>query len=144
MTDTEMPAPAAALLTIEVVTAYLGRNPTPIGDLPTLIASVHAAVSALGAPAVPAVEPVARPSLADIRKSITPDALISFIDGRSYKSMRRHLTKHGLTPETYREKYGLPADYPVVTASYSAQRSELAKALGLGQQRSAQPVAQAA
>ena len=74
-------------------------------------------------------------SAAEIRKSITPDALISFIDGKPYKTLKRHLTTHGLDPAGYRAKYGLPADYPIVSEKYSAARSELARMLGLGQSR---------
>lgn len=70
---------------------------------------------------------------AEIEASITPDALISFIDGRSYKSLRRHLTANGFTPESYRAQFGLPATYPMVSANYSAARSALAKGMGLGQ-----------
>lgn len=74
-------------------------------------------------------------SAAQIRKSVTHDHIVSFEDGRPYKTLRRHLTLRGLSPEAYREKWGLPRDYPMTAASYSAQRSELARALGLGQQR---------
>jgi predicted transcriptional regulator len=70
-----------------------------------------------------------------VKKSITAEALISLIDGKKYKSLKRHLTGHGLTPAQYRERYGLPVDYPMVASAYAARRSELAKAAGLGQQR---------
>src|SRR5215208_352965 len=70
-----------------------------------------------------------------IKKTITPDAIISLEDGKAYKSMKRHLTKLGLTPAQYREKWGLPRDYPMVAPNYAAKRSELAKQAGLGQQR---------
>ncbi len=70
-----------------------------------------------------------------VKRSITPDAIISLIDGKPYKSLKRHLTKQGLSPAEYRERYGLPRDYPMVAASYAAKRSELAKQSGLGQQR---------
>jgi predicted transcriptional regulator len=96
---------------------------------------VHTALAGLGqgsATTAPAVEKLT-PS--QIRKSITPDALISFEDGKPYKTLRRHLTIRGLTPEAYREKWGLPRDYPMTSASYSEQRSKLALALGLGNQR---------
>ncbi|WP_246691714.1 MucR family transcriptional regulator [Methylobacterium sp. WL12] len=97
--------------------------------------SVHAALAGLGNEA--AAEPAGpeKPTTAQIRKSVTPDALISFEDGKSYKTLKRHLTLRGLTPEGYRAKYGLASDYPMTTANYSAQRSALAHALGLGQQR---------
>ena len=74
-------------------------------------------------------------SAAEVRKSIKPDGLVSFIDGKSYKTLKRHVTGHGLTSADYRAKFGLPHDYPMVAASYAAQRSELARKLGLGQAR---------
>ncbi|WP_246154069.1 MucR family transcriptional regulator [Methylobacterium oryzihabitans] len=121
-------------LTSDIVSAYVSKNNIPLADLPSLIASVHASLSALGQPAAQAVEDH-RVTPAQIRKSVTPDHLISFIDGRSYKSLKRHLTSHGTNPEEYRRKFGLGHDYPMVAASYAAQRSELAKSLGLGQIR---------
>jgi predicted transcriptional regulator len=77
---------------------------------------------------------VVKPSGAQIRKSIRDDGIVSFIDGKTYKTLKRHLTKHGLDPQSYRERYGLPANYAMVAPSYAAQRSALAKAIGLGQQ----------
>lgn len=73
-----------------------------------------------------------RPNAAQIRKSLRDDAIVSFIDGRSYKTLKRHLTSHGLDPRSYRDRYGLPGDYPMVAPSYAARRSALAKAIGLG------------
>ncbi|SDA24467.1 transcriptional regulator, MucR family [Methylobacterium sp. UNC378MF] len=120
--------------TVDVVAAYVSNNSLPSAELPALIASIHEALNAIGSgPAAPAAESVERPTPAQIRKSIRPDGLISFIDGKSYKTLKRHLTKHGLDPQSYRERYGLPADYPTTSANYSAQRSALAKSLGLGQ-----------
>ncbi|MDR7040466.1 putative transcriptional regulator [Methylobacterium sp. BE186] len=121
-------------LTSDIVSAYLSNNHTSVADLPSLIASVHAAVSSLNQTTAPS-EPEAKATPVQIRKSITPGALISFEDGKPYKTLRRHLTTRGLTPESYREKWGLPRDYPMVTAAYSEARSSLAKSLGLGQQR---------
>lgn len=122
-------------ITTDIVSAYLTRNHVPVAELPGLLASVHAAFAGLGQGAE-TPEPAAEKSTpAQIRKSITPDALISFIDGKPYKTLKRHLTKHGLTMDEYRERYGLPRDYPSTAASYSEQRSALAKSLGLGQQR---------
>ena len=103
-------------------------------DLPELIASVHAALTGLGKTAEPAAD-IEKPTPAQIKKSITPDALISFIDGKPYKILKRHLTKHGMDFHGYRTRYGLPVDYPATAPNYSARRSELARALGLGQQR---------
>lgn len=121
----------------ELVSAYVSNNHVAPADLPALIASVHAAVNGLanstGTPE--AVEPKAeKPTPAQIRKSVTRDAVISFIDGKSYKTLKRHLTVHGLTPDTYRARFGLPPDYPLVAAAYSEVRSGLAKSLGLGVQ----------
>lgn len=120
--------------TVDVVAAYVSNNSLPSADLPTLITSIHEALHAIGSgPVAASDETVERPTPAQIRKSIRPDGLISFIDGKSYKTLKRHLTKHGLDPQNYRERYGLPSDYPTTSANYSAQRSALAKSLGLGQ-----------
>ena len=117
--------------TAELVAAYVSNNRLPASELPGLIAEVHAALARIAPP-----EPeVARPSPAAIRRSITPEALVSFEDGKGYKSLRRHLTVHGLTPEGYRTKWGLPADYPMVAPEYSARRSAIARGLGLGDYR---------
>lgn len=121
-------------LAADIVSAYVSSNNLRAADLPDLLKSVHDALSTLLDPP-PTVEETPRATSAQIRKSITPDALISFVDGKSYKSLKRHLTRHGMTPEEYRVKFGLPRDYPIVAASYAAQRSELAKSLGLGQRR---------
>ncbi|WP_336492485.1 MucR family transcriptional regulator [Methylobacterium nigriterrae] len=118
----------------DIVSAYVSNNPVPVAELPALIGNVHAALNALaaGPSAAAPAEEVEKATPAQIRKSITPDAIISFIDGKPYKTLKRHLTGHGLDPYSYRQRYGLPADYPMVAASYAAQRSELAKAIGLG------------
>lgn len=122
-------------LAADLVSVYVANNNVPVSELPSVIASIHATLSSLGngAPAKPAGPERSTP--AQIRKSITRDGMISFEDGKTYKTMKRHLTLRGLTPDSYRAKYGLPSDYPMVSAAYSAQRSELARALGLGQQR---------
>lgn len=122
-------------LTAEIVAAYVSKNAVPASDLPALIQSVRTALTGNSEPAAAPQVEVQKPTPAEIKKSITPDALISFIDGKPYKSMRRHLTANGLTPEGYRARYSLPADYPLVSANYSQQRSALAKSLGLGQPR---------
>jgi predicted transcriptional regulator len=133
-----VPGPAGAdykVLTAEIVSAYVSKNPVRPSDLPELLNSVHAALSALSQGGATEASPAQKLTPAQIRKSITHDALISFEDGRPYKTLRRHLTIRGLTPEAYREKWGLPRDYPMVAASYSEVRSAMAKSLGLGQQR---------
>ncbi len=119
----------------DIVSAYVSNNSVPVGELPALLAGVHEALLKLAMPAPSAPEVADKPTSAQVRKSITPDALISFIDGKPYKTLKRHLSRNGLTIEQYRERYGLPRDYPSTAASYSAQRSELARSLGLGQQR---------
>ena len=86
-------------------------------------------------PAEPARVELEKPTPAQIRKSITHDGLVSFVDGKTYKTLKRHLTGAGLDPASYRQRYGLPSDYPMTAPSYSEQRSALAKSLGLGQQR---------
>ena len=121
----------------DIVAAYVSNNSVPIAELPKLIQSVHNAVrgltsgSAVGAVASdPGAE---KPSAAQIRKSVRPDGIVSFIDGKAYKTLKRHLTANGLDPHSYRDRYGLPADYPMVAQSYAEKRSALAKAIGLGQ-----------
>lgn len=121
-------------LTAEVVSAYVMHNAVQKNDIPDLISSVHATLAGLGKPtAAPAAEkPV---PMMPIKKTIGQDYLISLEDGRRYKSLKRHLSGRGLTPEQYREKWGLNHDYPMVAPSYAKQRSELAKSMGLGRQR---------
>jgi len=129
--------------TAEIVAAYVSKNHVPRDELAGLIASVF---GALGLSATVADEPVVAEPLVPavpVRKSVTPDYLICLEDGKQFKSLKRHLMTHyDLTPEAYRQKWGLPADYPMVAASYAAKRSELAKSIGLG--RKAQPVEDAA
>ena len=125
-------------LTAGIVAAYVEKNAVQVEHLPKLILSVHQTLAALGTSS-DASEQVTKASPAQIRASITPEALISFENGKRYKHLRRHLTKFGLKPEDYRAKWGLPLDYPVVAANYSAQRSALAKALGLGKKKPLAP-----
>ena len=125
----------------ELVAAYVSNNRVSVSELPIVIGSVHAALTGLGKEAAAETAAPAKATAAQIKKSIAPDALISFIDGKAYKTLKRHLTKNGLTMEGYRSRYGLSADYPSTAASYSAKRSELARSLGLGQQRKKAPKA---
>ncbi|MDP4024798.1 MucR family transcriptional regulator [Methylobacterium sp. NEAU 140] len=122
------------LLAGDIVSAYVSNNSVPVAELPGLIASVHAALARLGSgmSAQPEPEPVEQPGAAEIRRSIGRDGLVSFIDGKTYKTLKRHLTSHGLDPRSYRERYGLPGDYPMVAPGYAEQRSALAKEIGLG------------
>ena len=123
-------------LAAEMVAAFVSNNPLSKGELPALIHAVHNTLARLAArpESVPPQIEVKTPSV-PIRKSITPDFLICLDDGKRFKSLRRHLTRLGLTPEQYREKWNLPSDYPMVAPNYSAQRSALAKQIGLGQIR---------
>src|SRR3954453_10090776 len=132
---TQGTAPEFIELAADIIAAYVSNNPVPVAELPALISNVHAALNGLtsgASQATTAEEQVEKATPSQIRKSITPDALISFIDGKPYKTLKRHLTGHSLDPYSYRQRYGLPNDYPMVAASYAAQRSELAKAIGLG------------
>ena len=121
-------------LAADIVSAFVSNNSVPAADLPALIGSVHAALQNVGNPAPKQEEAKPVPAV-PVKKSITPDYLISLEDGKQYKSLKRHLKTRGLTPEQYREKWGLPRDYPMVAANYAARRSELAKSMGLGQKR---------
>ncbi|MDK1376490.1 MULTISPECIES: MucR family transcriptional regulator [unclassified Sinorhizobium] len=123
-------------LTSRIVAAYLSHNVVPTGDLTNLIQQTYSSLSGKSARhrADPAVEEQ-RPAV-PIKKSVTADFIICLEDGEKFKSLRRHLmAKYGLTPEQYREKWGLPADYPMIASSYAQQRSELARASGLGKKR---------
>jgi predicted transcriptional regulator len=117
-----------------IVGAFVSNNPLPKGELPSLILAVHTAVVRLaaGPESVPLQIEVNTPAV-PIRRSITPDFLICLDDGKRFKSLRRHLTGLGLTPQQYREKWNLPSDYPMVAPNYSTQRSALAKQIGFGQ-----------
>lgn len=120
-------------LTSDIVSAYVANNKVAASELPDVIASIHAALRGLDEKKP--VEPEKLTPMMPIKKTITADYLISLEDGRRYKSLKRHLSGRGLSPIEYREKWGLAKDYPMVAPNYAKQRSELAKALGLGQQR---------
>ncbi|SFV13153.1 MucR family transcriptional regulator [Methylobacterium sp. UNCCL125] len=121
-------------ITGEIVSAYVTGNHVSAVEIPTLLNNVHAALTGLAngtAPTVVEVE-IEKPSPAQIRKSVRDDGIVSFIDGKTYKTLKRHLSANGLDPRSYRERYGLPADYPMIAPSYAEQRSAIAKAIGLG------------
>ncbi|MFN4141499.1 MucR family transcriptional regulator [Aestuariivirga sp.] len=123
-------------LTSRIVAAYVGRNAVEQADLPKLIAEVHRAVEQAASGAAPKSENAELKPAVNVKKSITPDYLICLEDGKKFKSLKRHLRTHfNLTPEQYREKWGLPADYPMVAPNYANSRSKLAKNMGLGQRR---------
>jgi predicted transcriptional regulator len=124
-------------LTTSIVASYVESNKIGAAELASLIRSTFTALSEAGRPAVAETETVAKATAAQIRKSVTPGALISFIDGRPYRMLKRHLTTHGFNAKTYQERYGLPSNYPMTAANYSAARSALATKMGLG--RKAEP-----
>jgi predicted transcriptional regulator len=128
------PDPKLITLATGIVSAYVSHNNVPMSELPTLIQNVYSHLGSLERTAEPKAEPLVPP--VPIKKTVTPDAIISLEDGRPYKSLKRHLSTRGLTPEEYRKKWGLPPDYPMVAANYAAQRSELAKKIGLGRKTS--------
>ncbi|BCM86646.1 MucR family transcriptional regulator [Methylobacterium indicum] len=122
-------------LAADIVAAFVSNNSLPVAELPVLIASVHSALGSLNhgeqaeqaEPLTPAVP---------IKKSIMPDYLVCLEDGKKFKSLKRHLrSRYGMTPEDYRARWNLSPDYPMVAPNYAAARSELAKTMGLGQQR---------
>ncbi len=119
--------------TTEIVAAFVRRNSVAPADLPSLIATVHATLGGIATAQIPTPDAAPLKPAVPIRRSVTPDYLISLEDGGSYKSLKRHLsTKYGMTPDDYRAKWGLPKDYPMVAPNYAATRSALAKKLGLG------------
>lgn len=122
-------------LTANIVSAYVSNNTVSTADIPALISQVHGALVRVsgGQSDVPA-EPI-KPAV-PVKRSITSEHIICLEDGKKFKSLKRHLrTQYNMTPEQYREKWGLPPDYPMVAPSYAAARSQLAKQMGLGQQR---------
>ncbi|MEL6751428.1 MAG: MucR family transcriptional regulator [Pseudomonadota bacterium] len=119
-------------LTSEVVSAYVSNNPIASADLPGLIHEVHAALGSLGGEPEPEPAEKQKPAVS-IKKSLGHEYLICLEDGKKFKSLKRHLKTHfDLTPEQYREKWGLPSDYPMVAPAYSEARSKLARESGLG------------
>ena len=118
-------------LTADIVTTYVSNNPVPVTSLPDLIQTVNSSLSKIGQsaePETPAQDPAVSP-----KRSVFPDYIVCLEDGKKFKSLKRHLAvDYGLTPEQYREKWGLARDYPMVAPNYAAQRSALAKSSGLG------------
>lgn len=120
-------------LTADIVSAHLSHNAVPVADVPALILQIHGALASLAAPA-PAAEAPREPAV-PVRQSVKPDYIVCLEDGKKLKMLRRHLLlNYNLTPEQYRRKWNLPADYPMVAPNYTEQRRSLAKKIGLGTQ----------
>ena len=116
----------------EIIAAYVSNNPTPISELPAMIRSVHATLRSLSGGGNTEIATTQKPAVA-VKKSVTPEYIICLEDGKKLKMLKRYLrSRYGLSPEEYRSKWGLPAEYPMVAPSYAAQRSEFAKKIGLG------------
>jgi predicted transcriptional regulator len=122
-------------LTADVVAAYVSNNPVPAAELPNLIADVHAALGRVGGAGDQPMAEKQKPAV-NPKKSVHNDYIICLEDGKKFKSLKRHLMTHyGLTPDQYRDKWGLEASYPMVAPTYAAARSQLAKKMGLGRKR---------
>ena len=121
-------------LTADIVAAHVSNNSVAVNDLPQLIQNVHSALNGIsGSSAAPEARPEPKVS---IRASIKPDYIVCLEDGKKQKMLKRHLmTNHGMTPDEYRQKWGLAADYPMVAPNYAEQRRTLAKSIGLGTKR---------
>jgi predicted transcriptional regulator len=125
-------------LASEIVAAYVSNNPVPVSELPSMIKSVHATLGGLSGNTAADMTTAQKPAVT-VKKSISPEYIICLEDGKKLKMLKRYLrSRYGLSPEEYRTKWGLPADYPMVAPNYAAQRSEFAKKIGLG--RSSPPV----
>lgn len=131
-------------LTADVISAYVSNNSVPVSALPSLIAQVHESLVGLSNGSAREPSEKLTPAV-PVKKSVTPDYIICLDDGKKFKSLKRHLkTTFGMTPDEYRAKWNLPADYPMVAPSYTATRSELAKKIGLGRKpKAAEPVKRA-
>ncbi len=130
-----MAGPNFIELTAGIVSAYVSNNSVAAGEIPNLINQVHGALLRVSSGQTETPSEPLRPAVA-IKRSITPDYIVCLEDGKKFKSLKRHLrTQYNITPEQYREKWGLPPDYPMVAPNYAAARSQLAKQMGLGQQR---------
>ncbi len=122
-------------LTAQIVSAYVSNNSVSAGDIPGLIAQVHSALARVSGSANDAPSEPLKPAVS-VKKSITPEYIVCLEDGKKFKSLKRHLrTQYSMTPEQYRDKWSLSPDYPMVAPNYAAARSQLAKQMGLGQQR---------
>lgn len=123
-------------LAADIVSAYVANNSVPVGELANLINDVHSALVRVSVGIAPPVVVEPQKPATSVKKSITPEFLVCLEDGKKFKSLKRHLrSQYNMSPEQYREKWGLPADYPMVAPNYAEARSQLAKKMGLGQQR---------
>lgn len=120
-------------ITVGIVAHYVSNNQLRPDEISALISATHAALSGAGAPAAEPTHEIDQPTSLQIKRSVSEAGIVSFIDGKTYQSLKRHLGTHGYTPESYRDAFGLRADYPMVSPTYAARRSALAKASGLGQ-----------
>lgn len=122
-------------LTANIVAAYVSHNTVPSADIPNLISQVYSALARFAGNQVTSLIEPLRPAV-PVKRSVTPEYIVCLEDGKKFKSLKRHLrTQYNMTPEQYRDKWGLPPDYPMVAPNYAAARSHLAKQMGLGQQR---------
>ncbi len=122
-------------LTAEIVSAYLANNSVAASEIPALINQVHSALQRVASGTVGNSGDPLKPAVS-VKKSVKPDYIVCLEDGKKFKSLKRHLrSQYNMTPEQYRERWSLPADYPMVAPNYAAARSNLAKQMGLGQQR---------
>ncbi len=119
-------------LATEIVAAYVSNNPIPVSEVPAMIKSVHSTLGGLGGGFAGEIQLSQKPAIA-VKRSVNPDFIVCLEDGKKLKMLKRYLrSNYGMTPEEYRSKWGLPADYPMVAPNYAAQRSEFAKKIGLG------------
>ena len=134
MNDNEGTEDTLLTLTADIVAAHVSNNSVAVNDLPNLIQNVHAALRGIS---VSRAAPEARPEpKVSIRSSVKPDYIVCLEDGKKQKMLKRHLmTNHGMTPDEYRQKWGLSSDYPMVAPNYAEQRRALAKSIGLGTKR---------
>ena len=134
MTDNDSTGDTLLTLTADIVAAHVSNNSVAVNDLPNLIQNVHQALSGISHTSS-APEPRPEPKVS-IRSSVKPDFIVCLEDGKRLKMLKRHLMTHyGLTPDQYRQKWGLNADYPMVAPNYAEQRRKLAKSIGLGTKR---------
>jgi predicted transcriptional regulator len=133
MTDVAPETPDLTEMTAAIVSAYVMKNRLEPQQVASLVLSVHQALTGVGGEAPTEAVADESKSRAEIKKSITGEHLISFIDGKPYRTLKRHVGIHGMTMDEYRERFGLPHDYPSTAPGYSAARSAMAKLIGLGQ-----------